>query len=51
MISDERRLRSSFEVERIPIVTLSKSMRRAALGAWIGAWTIGAAATIACGPR
>src|SRR6185437_13884165 len=51
MMSDERRLRSSFpRSERMPIVTLSKSMRSAAFGAWIGvaAW---ATIVIACGPR
>src|SRR5215467_13472114 len=52
MISEERRLRSSFpRSERIPIVTLSKSMRSAALGACIGAETCGAATDMACGPR
>jgi len=34
----------------MPIVTLSKSIRRAAFGAWIGAKACGAA-VMACGPR
>src|SRR5215471_15329309 len=51
MISDESRLRSSLpRSERIPIVTLSKSMRSAALGACIGVEYCGAA-VMACGPR
>src|SRR5687768_17690322 len=54
MMSEESRLRSSFpRSERIPIVTLSKSMRRAALGAWAEkvAWIGAADIVCACGPR
>src|SRR3982750_3721477 len=51
MMSDERRLRSSCcRSFWIPIVTLSKSMRRAAFGAWWMALPNIPCVT-ACGPR
>src|SRR5207237_1500895 len=49
-MSEERRFFSSvWRSERMPIVTLSKSMSRAAFGAW---WELASADwDIACGPR
>src|SRR5439155_20295394 len=49
-MSEERRFFSSvWSSERMPIVTLSKSMSRAAFGAW---WVVpNVAEDIACGPR
>src|SRR5438067_12483610 len=49
-MSEERRFFSSvWRSERMPIVTLSKSMSRAAFGEW---WELASAADdIACGPR
>src|SRR5882757_7666951 len=49
-MSEERRFFSSvWSSERMPIVTLSKSMSSAALGAWC--WLPMLAGFIACGPR
>src|SRR5438552_18797333 len=49
-MSEERRFLSSvWSSERMPIETLSKSMSRAAFGAW---WVVpNVAEDIACGPR
>src|SRR3954469_23307761 len=50
-MSEERRFFSSvWSSERMPIVTLSKSMSSAALGAWCPTFP-SAAGFIACGPR
>src|ERR1019366_10137894 len=52
MMSEERRLRSSvWRSERIPIVTLSKSMRSAAFGAWTTAGPLRLEGVMAWGPR
>src|SRR4051812_23760454 len=52
MMSDESNVWSSFwSSDRIPIVTLSKSIRSAALGAWTGVATPTCWRLSACGPR